>query len=420
MMAVVMYRLAIGFYGLAVRVLSLINPKARLLAQGRKRAFADAHAGMANGHGARVAWFHCASLGEFEQGRPLIEAFRQRHPDMKVVLTFFSPSGYEVRKDYAHADVVLYLPADTPGNARRFVQVLQPAVAFFVKYEYWYFYLKTLAAQGVPVFSVSSIFRAQQPFFKWYGGLHRTMLSYFARFFVQNEHSQQLLEGLGHQQVTVSGDTRFDRVWQLCQQAASNDWAAAFKAGQLVIVVGSSWPEDMEVLVPLINELTQVKFIIAPHEIHDSQLKAIEEDLDRPAIRYSACQEATHVAQHQVLIIDNIGMLSSLYQYGELAYIGGAFGKGLHNILEAATFGLPVFFGNRNYAKFKEANDLIEADCAMAVGNTAELSQRVHKLVYDEALRHELSRRCQAYIEAQRGATETIMDSVHEEVPFLS
>ncbi|WP_017733433.1 3-deoxy-D-manno-octulosonic acid transferase [Nafulsella turpanensis] len=362
---------------------------------------------------APVAWFHCASLGEFEQGRPVMEAFKKEYPDYKILLTFFSPSGYEVRKDYAGADFICYLPFDTPGQAKRFIQAAKPRIAFFVKYEYWYNYLRLLHEQNVPTFLVSGIFNPSFIFFKPYGGFYRKMLLYFTHLFVQNKESARLLDSIGIRNYSLGGDTRFDRVAAICQQPKKIPLAEAFKADQPLLVAGSSWEPDLRVLAPLLLHYKgKLKAIIAPHEADEAHVEEAEEILSGLHIcRFSKATEET-AAKADVLLIDNVGMLSSLYALGDYAFVGGGFGKGLHNILEAATFGMPVFFGNKAYHIFQEAFDLIDRGGAFAIGSAGELQHRFSVLYEDEEKRKEAAHSCADYVQENTGATRQIMEYI--------
>ena len=403
-----LYNLLIQTYGLALQLASLFNNKAKYFIKGRKNLFSRLSGDFKNNQ-APIAWFHCASLGEFEQGRPVMEALKEQMPEYKILLTFFSPSGYQVRKSYEGADYISYLPLDTSHNARRFIHITQPRIAFFVKYEFWHNYILELKKKSIPTVFFSTIFRANQLFFKAWGGFYRSILHNISHIFVQNEASLDLLKRIDIDQASISGDTRFDRVWKICQQAKAVESVASFKGDSNLMVVGSSWPEDMEVLIPLINESSGIKFIIAPHEIRDADIRLMESKLLKPTIRYSSLN-GKDGAGYQVLIIDNVGMLSSLYQYGEFAFIGGAFGKGLHNILEAATFGLPIFFGDKNYAKFQEARDLIALGGAFAISNSADLSEAFGKLNIDHSYWSETSTTNVNYVKRNTGATQKILD----------
>ncbi len=361
-----------------------------------------------NTNNCEIIWCHCASVGEFEQARPIMEAFKMQWPDHKILLTFFSPSGYELRKNYNGADYIFYLPWDTSKNAHQFVDIVNPKLAIFIKYEFWLNYTLALKAKKIPILSVSSIFRPNQIFFKFYGGLFRNILKNFTYFFVQNNASAALLKQIGIESVVVTGDTRFDRVKQIIRQASDIPVAEKFKGGQKLFVVGSCWQEDLNVLAPFINENgSQLKFIIAPHEISESFLKEIESSLQVSCVRYS--QAEGDVENHQVLIIDNIGMLSKLYRYGEFAFVGGAFGKGLHNILEAACYGIPIFFGNKNYQKFQEANDLIMRGGAFEISDYADLKRKYEMMMNrpeNFLLACEVTK---SYVEENLGATDKIM-----------
>ncbi|MBX2896431.1 MAG: 3-deoxy-D-manno-octulosonic acid transferase [Cyclobacteriaceae bacterium] len=399
------YSLAIHLLRLAYWLAALFHPKAKLFVNGRKHIFTRLNAAVSNQSG-KLIWMHCASLGEFEQGRPVLEMIRKEFPAYKILLTFFSPSGYEVRRNYAGADFIFYLPWDTHRNARRFVAITKPALAIFVKYEFWYNYTTTLKQHQVPILSISSIFRENQLFFKWYGSIFRKILQNFHHFFVQNEQSVRLLKNIGIFAVTLAGDTRFDRVHAITQQNKTIAVAEKFKGTERVLVVGSLWPEDLEVIAPFINEHQHsLKFIIAPHEISEPFLQQIEASVEVRCTRFSnpADLDAT------VLIIDNVGLLSALYRYGEFAFVGGAFGKGLHNILEAACYGVPVFFGNKNYEKFKEATELIMRGGAFAVADYSELKANYELMVSrpeNFLLACEVTK---AYIHEHLGATDKII-----------
>ncbi|HEX6226322.1 MAG TPA: glycosyltransferase N-terminal domain-containing protein [Chryseolinea sp.] len=401
-----LYNIGIAFLQLGFHIASLFSAKAKASIAGRKDLIRKIQKALQNQSGQRV-WIHCASLGEFEQGRPVIEALRKEFGALKVLITFFSPSGYEVRKNYKEADHVFYLPWDTARNASEFIAAANPTVAIFVKYEFWYHYSSELKARGIPTISISSIFRPEQAFFKPQGGFYRRILTNFDHFFVQNKASQQLLKSIGIDQCTVAGDTRFDRVYAIAQDGGEIPIAKAFKADQKTMVAGSCWPEDVEALTPMINE-GKTKFILAPHEITETFLKQVEQALRVKSIRYSMVADQ-RVEDYQVLIIDNIGLLSRLYRYGEFAFVGGAFGKGLHNILEAACYGIPIFFGNKSYERFQEARDLIERGGAFAVGDQKELKEKFEMVSLPENFLPacEITR---AYVVENLGATEKIME----------
>ncbi|MDB5239401.1 MAG: 3-deoxy-D-manno-octulosonic acid transferase [Spirosoma sp.] len=417
-----LYNTGLFAYTTLLQLAAPFNPKARQWVDGRRDWAANLRQKL-SGNTAPVVWFHAASLGEFEQGRPVMEAYRLQYPDHKILLTFFSPSGYEVRKEYAGADFIIYLPSDTPANARQFLSLVRPRIVFFIKYEFWYNYLRELKAANVPVVSFSAIFRPNQLFFKPWGNFYRTLLTYFDHILVQNQESVQLLDAISIRNVTLAGDTRFDRVAQVAAARKEIPIARAFKqtfnnppdnAGQLqpLLVVGSAWQADMDVLIPFINEFDKpLKVIIAPHNIHDDEIDRWQSQLMHPSVRYSAIATArTSLDRNvQVLFIDNVGLLSSLYQYGEFAYIGGAFGKGLHNILEAATFGMPLFFGP-NYAKFQEAVDLVRDEAAFPVNSLAEFKTAFTKLYAD---RTDAARISRDYVQRNIGATGKVMEVVN-------
>lgn len=398
-----------------MQLAALFHPKARAWVAGRKGLIAKLRAELPPLIQSRpVAWFHAASLGEFEQGRPVIEAFKVRHPDYFILLTFFSPSGYEVRKNYAQADYICYLPIDTAANATQFVQLAKPKVAFFIKYEFWYYYLRELRQTHSVILSFSAIFRPSQLFFKPYGGFYRNLLRYFDHLLVQNQESANLLKSIDIQQVTVAGDTRFDRVTQIADAARNLPEIADFVKGEFCLVVGSAWETDREVVVPALNNLTSpMRVIIAPHEIHENEISRWEQTLNGSVLRYSAYKAANFdlasLPAANYLILDNIGMLSSLYRYGKVAYIGGAFGAGLHNILEAATFGLPVLFGDKSFQRFQEALDLRNEGGAWALPDSKELEQRLRQLMHEPEVREIAGKVCSNYVRTHTGATDAVM-----------
>jgi 3-deoxy-D-manno-octulosonic-acid transferase len=389
-----LYNAALRLYYLAVYITSFFNNKARLWINGRRT--------IALVTNKKCIWFHFASLGEFEQGRPVLEQFRQLHPSAKIVITFFSPSGYEIRKGTPLADEVYYLPLDTANNARQFVAAINPGMAIFTKYEYWYHFF--------PLYIISGIFRPGQVFFKWYGSLHRKMLTCVSRFFVQDEQSKLLLQDIGITNVTISGDTRFDRVWANAQQPKQLPDIENFTNGQKTFIAGSTWPEDEKLVAELVKNYPDWKFIFAPHEISEAKINTLIGLLPQNStVRYS--QLTTLHSQPQVIIIDNIGMLSSLYQYGHIAYIGGGFGAGIHNTLEAAAFGLPVVFGP-NYAKFKEAKDIIKIKAGFSISNGAELKNAVDALINDDQFYAYASKQIKLYVEQHTGATKSIISAI--------
>jgi 3-deoxy-D-manno-octulosonic-acid transferase len=407
-MAVFIYNFLLRSYDLLVWLAAFRNDKARKFLEGRKNIFARIENKIQNNAQSRV-WFHCASLGEFEQARPVIEKFREQHPDFFIILTFFSPSGYEVRKDYNGADAIFYLPVDSRKNALKFLEITQPKIVYFTKYDFWYFYLSEIKKRQIPVVLFSALFRENQLFFKSYGGLYRKMLACFTHIFVQNQFSADLLSKIGITQVTVAGDTRFDRVKQTVEQRKEIPLAATFKNGKKLIVIGSSWTEDMEVLIPFINKFTlPLKIIIAPHEIKEQYLNNIETHLQCKTIRFSAAN-LENILDKNVLLIDNVGMLASLYAYGDFAFVGGAFKQGLHNILEPATFGMPVFFGP-NIEKYPEAAALVALKGAFAIQDEATFTNLFTSLYQNENDRLACAKITQKYILSNTGATDKILN----------
>lgn len=401
-----LYTLSIYFYLFVIRLASLFNGKAKLWLKGRAIIFERIQAAVEGFND--VVWFHCASLGEFEQGRPLMEKIKKDAPTTKILLTFFSPSGFEIRKNYPGADWIFYLPIDTPSNAKRFVRILKPKAAFFVKYEFWFNYLRELNVNRIPTYLVSGIFRPNHYFFKPSGSWARKQLKAFSHFFVQDQASEELLLTAGYKNVTVAGDTRFDRVFEIASNAKQIELVKQFVGKNKCLIAGSTWPEDEKI----ISEATfsDFKLIIAPHEIGDSHIEAIELLFkSKNTVRFSKAN-VQNIAAAQVLIVDNIGMLSSLYQYGTIAYIGGGFGKGIHNILEAATFGLPVIFGP-NYEKFAEAKDLIKLGGAFSITSTENFNT-VFKLLNDEPVHKTASHVARFYVNSKVGASKRILDRI--------
>ncbi len=404
------YRIAVFLYSLAVKAASLFNEKARQFVKGRKNWHKNLEGKIeAN---SRYIWVHCASLGEFEQGRPLIEAVKKQFPELSILLTFFSPSGYEIRKNYELADVVSYLPLDTRSNARRFIRLVHPEKAFFIKYEYWHFYIDELKKNNIPLYIVSAIFRENQQFFKknLIGKWYRKIIFKVEHFFVQNESSAGLLRSVGLNNYTVSGDTRFDRVAAIAQNAREVPVAEKFRGKQPVLIAGSTWKPDEELLAAFVNSHPEVKMIIAPHEVTEVNIKRLGQSLKNPFVRLSSASDENNI-DAQVLIIDSVGLLSSLYQYGDVAYIGGGFGVGIHNILEAATFGLPVVFGP-NCEKFKEAVDLKNLGGAFSIHNFSGLEERLSELLGDAAKHQTASAICKNYVKNNTGSTGLIMEKV--------
>ena len=399
-----------------MRVAALFSHKIKLGVEGREGLLEELESGFQKrANGRSVAWFHAASLGEFEQGRPVIEAYRTRFPEHFILLTFFSPSGYEVRKNYNGADYICYLPWDTASNARRFVKIVQPKIAFFIKYEFWHNYLVELKKNKTHIFSFSTIFRPEQIFFKKGSGFFRRMLLRFDHIFVQNQQSLTLLHGIGMQHCSLAGDTRFDRVSAIAKNVKDLPEVAGFRDDKLCLIAGSAWGADMQVLIPVLNHFKgSLKAIIAPHEIHQEEIAEWAKSLDGKTLLYSALSDEVPAAEYDYLVIDNIGMLSSLYQYGDMAYIGGAFGSGLHNILEAATFGIPIAFGNKRYHKFQEAVDLINKKGAVAVADKDELIAIVNQWISSPEMRMAAGDVNKNYIAAGVGSTELILREVEK------
>ncbi len=406
---ILLYSLAVRVYGLLVCVASLFNPKAAAWCRGRKGLFR--HIEETRLKKGRTVWFHCASLGEFEQGRPVIEALKERDPSLQVVLTFFSPSGYEIRKDYALADRVYYLPTDSRAHARRFLDLVRPDLAVFVKYEFWYFYLTTLKERNIPAVLISAIFRPGQWFFKWYGRSFLRVMRGFRRIFVQDKASEQLLRKHGIEAVEVAGDTRFDRVVAIAAAREEIPVAKAFCGDRFVVVAGSTWKEDETLLLGYINRRERpYKWIIAPHETTPSHVHWLMEQLEVPARRYSERQEKDP-ARAEVLVIDTIGILSSLYAYGQVAYIGGGFGSGIHNVLEAAVYGMPVVFGPR-YKKFREAVQLVERGGAFPFEKADELEQLLNRFFDEASFRRNAGAIAREYVIVSAGSTDKIVNNL--------
>lgn len=404
-----LYNLAIGIYDLIVHIMAPFSRKPRKMMKGHWVVYELLRQQIEKDD--RYIWFHAASLGEFEQGRPLIEKIRAKYPDYKILLTFFSPSGYEVRKNYRGADVVCYLPFDKPRNVKKFLDISNPVMAFFIKYEFWKNYLDELNKRRIPVYSVSSIFRKDQIFFKWYGGTYRNVLKNFDYLFVQNEASRRFLSKIGINKVTVVGDTRFDRVLQIREEAKELPLVEKFKGDSFTLVAGSSWGPDEDLFLEYFNTHPEMKLIIAPHVIDENHLVEIISKLKRPYVRYTRADER-NVQKADCLIIDCFGLLSSIYRYGEVAYIGGGFGVGIHNTLEAAVYGIPVVFGPK-YHKFMEAKQLIEAQGAFSISNYEELSSLFDRFLTDEHFHRETGSNAGFYVTNNAGATDKVLSMIN-------
>ena len=398
-----MYSLGIYLMALGVRVAALFKEKLRKMVQGHCATWQMLRA---LGGKDTYVWFHAASLGEFEQGRPLMERLRREHPEKKILLTFFSPSGYEVRKNYDGADLVCYLPFDTPLNARRFVKLARPEAAFFIKYEFWRNYIEVLYKRGIPCYSVSSIFRENQIFFRPYGRGYARCLSRMTHLFVQNETSRRLLEGIGVTNVDVVGDTRFDRVLDIRNAAKPLPLAERFAGCWKVLVAGSSWPQDEEIIIPYFNKHPNLKLVLAPHVVSEEHLQAIERQLARPALRYSKATPKA-VAEVDCLIIDCYGLLSSIYRYASMAYVGGGFGVGIHNVPEAAVYGIPVIIGPNN-KKFREAQALLRCGGCKEIAGTADFEQIMDAWLSDKEALATAGKAAGSYIADNAGAADRI------------
>jgi len=403
-----LYHTGIFCYGLIILVFSLFNKKARLFIEGRKNW--KKNLTEKTGRNSSYIWFHCASLGEFEQGRPVMEEIKSKFPDCKILLTFFSPSGYEIRKNYSGADLITYLPPDTHANAVTFLDLTRPVKAFFVKYEFWYNYLDELHKRQVPTYVFSANFRKEQHFFQSYpwSRWFRKILRNFDHIFVQSQESAELLKLYGIEKVTVSGDTRFDRVIRIAENAKEIPVIEKFRDNSRLIIAGSTWKPDEELLIRFINENSGIKYIIAPHEVSDTNINRITGLLKKPWVRFSLIndQEAEH---SDVILIDSIGLLSSLYKYGTIAYIGGGFGVGIHNILEAATFGLPVVFGP-NYRKFREATELASLSGAFPITGFDELNTIFQRLLNNPDEKNAASAIALNYVTKNKGASSVILE----------
>lgn len=404
-----LYTLAIMLYELAIILAAPFHRKARQMIVGRWRAFKILREQV--DRDARYVWFHAASLGEFEQGRPLMERFRQRHPEFKILLTFFSPSGYEVRKNYAGADIICYLPFDTYANVVSFFHFVRPEMAFFIKYEFWQNYISGCHSRHIPVYSVSSIFRKDKVFFRWYGRTYANVLKSVTHFFVQDEESAVLLSTLKiRRNVTVVGDTRFDRVIDICRQAKELPLIERFKGdgSSPLLIAGSSWPPDEDLLITYFNQHPELRLILAPHVISESHLRQIEAKLTRPALRYT---DATteNVAAADCLIVNCFGLLSSIYRYGEVAYVGGGFGVGIHNVPEAAVYGVPVLIGPNNEA-FREAQDLLRQGGCFEIHDQIDFDFTVSQLLSNDSSLRQAGRVCHDYIHGNAGASDKVFE----------
>lgn len=414
-----LYNLFVLFASQVVKLLALFSPKIKLFVNGRKEVFPTLKSKIAPND--KSIWFHAASLGEYEQGLPVIEKIKIQYPNHKIVVTFFSPSGYEVRKNNSVADVTVYLPLDTTSNAQKFIKAINPELVFFIKYEFWPNYLNELKNQNIKTYLISGIFREKQAFFKWYGGFYRNALNTFDYFFVQNESSKKLVQSIGFNNVKISGDTRFDRVVAILERDNSLDFIEKFKQNLSIplgvikpklIVIGSSWPKDETLLVNFINNASDdIKFIIAPHNIKEEQISNLKNSITKSTILFSE-KENQEVSKFQVFIIDTIGILTKIYSYADIAYVGGGFGNpGVHNILEPATFGIPIVIGP-NYSHFAEATALVHQQGCISISNQNELNDALNLLINNEDERHEKGHICSTFVQMNKGATDVILKNI--------
>lgn len=405
-----LYNLVVQLAEFLLKIVALFSPKIKLFVDGRKTVFNTLSEKISASD--KTIWFHAASLGEYEQGLPVMEKIKTQFPNHKIVVTFFSPSGYEVRKNNTLADATVYLPLDSIGNAQQFLKLAHPEMAFFIKYEFWPNYLNELKKQNIKTYLISGIFREKQPFFKWYGGFYRNALKSFHYFFVQNESSKKLLQSIGFNNVKVSGDTRFDRVVSILERDNALDFIEQFKNNTTTIVIGSSWPKDEELLIKYINQADDdVKFIIAPHNIKPEQIQQLKNSITKKTVLFSE-KENQSLADYPVFIIDTVGILTKIYSYADIAYVGGGFGNpGVHNILEPATFGIPIVIGP-NYSHFAEATALVNMEGCISINNENELHQAFDLLVQNEDERHEKGHICSTFVQMNNGATNTILNHI--------
>ncbi|MGG9961293.1 3-deoxy-D-manno-octulosonic acid transferase [Ferruginibacter sp. SUN106] len=416
-MAKLIYNLFLFLYSTGIRIVSLWNPKAKKWLEGRRNIFATINSRFTTHH-SRTVWMHCASLGEFEQGRPVLESLKQQDASLTIVLTFFSPSGYEVMKDYKGADHVFYLPMDNIFSAKKFIDAINPTLVLWVKYEYWFYYLQELKRRNIPVLLVSGVFRKSQPFFKWYGGIWKKMLENFDHLFVQNDASEKLLQTIGVvENVSISGDTRFDRVIEIAKQSLNAEIITSFCAGSTIIVAGSTWEDDEIILAAYGDETNhQQKIIVVPHELDKAHLDNVKK-MFKKSVCYTEVESdaalLNAISGYNTLIIDTIGMLSRLYNYGHINYIGGGFtNDGIHNILEAAVWGKPVIIGE-NYEKYFEAVDLVECAAAESIGDVVELKEVIDNWLTDTIAYNESAAAAKEYVYAKAGATKKIIEYIY-------
>ncbi len=405
-----LYNLILLLASQVVKLLALFSPKMKLFVDGRKEVFSILKSKINTTD--KTIWFHAASLGEYEQGLPVIEKIKIQYPNHKIVVTFFSPSGYEVRKNNTVADATVYLPLDTKSNAQKFIKAINPELVFFIKYEYWPNYLNELKKLEIKTYLISGIFRENQAFFKWYGGFYRNALKTFDYFFVQNESSKNLIQSIGFNNVKISGDTRFDRVVSILERDNSLDFIEQFKDNKTTIVIGSSWPKDENLLVNFINNASdEIKFIIAPHNIKADQISNLKSQITKSSVLFSE-KSNVDLSNFNVFIIDTIGILTKIYSYADIAYVGGGFGNpGVHNILEPATFGVPIIIGP-NYSHFAEATALVHQEGCISISNQNEMNNAFNLLINNEDERNEKGHICATFVQMNKGATDVILNHI--------
>ena len=408
----ILYNFGIYTYKQLVNIASFRNLKARKMKQGHKEIF-HYLAQNADPEGGYI-WIHASSLGEFEQGRPIIEAIKAHYPEQKIAITFFSPSGYEVRKNYSKADLICYLPFDLPNNVNRFLNILKPKQAIFIKYEFWGNYLNALAKRNIPTYIISAIFRPSQIFFRPYGGYFRKILQNFEHLYVQDENSKKLLKDIGITKVSVTGDTRFDRVLEIRSQAKERPLIEQFSKEKFTLIAGSSWPKDEEIFIDYFNRHSEMKLIIAPHEIHEEHIQFILSRLNRTTIRYTQADEK-NIQKADCIIIDCFGLLSSIYRYGQVAYVGGGFGAGIHNVPEAAVYSIPVIFGP-NHKKFKEAKELIIAGGGFSISKSEDFKLVMDRLLKNKEFLSKAGITAGQYIQNNSGASKKILKELYPEI----
>lgn len=404
-----LYNILVLVVGFILKLIAPFNKKIKLFVDGRKETFSKLENGISKND--KVIWFHCASLGEFEQGRPILEKLKKKHPTYKFVLTFFSPSGYEIRKDYKVADVVCYLPLDSKRNAKKFLNIIQPELVVFVKYEFWPNILKELKIRKIRTILISGIFRESQAFFKWYGSLMRKSLKAFEHFFVQGEDSLELLKSVDFKNISVSGDTRFDRVYEITKQNNKLNFIEEFKNGHYTLVAGSTWKDDEDLIVDYINNSAsnKEKFIIAPHNINSEAIKELKKSISKKTVLFSEKQKKD-LSNFQVFIIDTVGILTKIYSYADITYVGGGYTKsGVHNVLEPATFGVPIVIGP-NYNKFNEAIELVNEEACFTIDNSKKLSVLLRKFFNEKQKRFTAGNKALSYVVDKTGATDKILN----------